>query len=73
MFGFFYKQVAVLIKRENKLSRQNGIRQLSRILNNKRNVFIFPEGGIGIAPEMLKPFHNGAFWLATKSIRLYYL
>lgn len=67
LFGFFYKQVAVLIKRENKLSRQNGIRQLSRILNNKRNVFIFPEGGIGVNPDTLLPFHNEAFWLATKS------
>jgi|SRR5690554_2603153 len=67
LFGFFYKQVAVLIKRKNKLSRQNGIRQLSRFINKKWNVFIFPEGGIGVNPDTLLPFHNGAFWLATKS------
>ena len=67
IFGFFYKQLAVLVNRNDKESRQKSISQLNETLEKGWNVLLLPEGGIKADQQLLSPFYKGAFSLAKKN------
>lgn len=67
LFGFFYKQLAILVNRKDKENRQKSIRQLNETLEKEWNILLLPEGGIKADQQLLSSFYNGAFSLAKEN------
>jgi 1-acyl-sn-glycerol-3-phosphate acyltransferase len=65
LFGFVYKQLAILVDRSSPKSRTKSMRLMWRILKNESNIAIFPEGTFNETTEPLKSFYDGAFRLAV--------
>jgi 1-acyl-sn-glycerol-3-phosphate acyltransferase len=65
LFGFVYKQLAILVDRSNTNSRAKSMRLMWRILKNESNIAIFPEGTFNETGAALKSFYDGAFRLAV--------
>jgi len=67
LFGYLYRQMAVLVERNNPRSRQKSVHDLRRTLQREGSVFIFPEGSFNQTEEPLKSFYDGAFRLAIST------
>lgn len=67
IFGFIYKKGAVLVNRENALTRSSSVKQLIYFLNKKISVFICPEGTFNTTHQPLKKFYDGAFRIAIET------
>lgn len=67
LFGFLYKQMAVLVDRSDATSKWKSIHMLRRTLQREGSIFIFPEGTFNETSEPLKPFYDGAFRLALRT------
>ncbi len=67
LFGFLYKQMAVLVDRSDSASKYKSIHMLRRALQREGSIFIFPEGTFNETEEPLKFFYDGAFRLALKT------
>ncbi len=67
LFGFIYKQGAVLVNRENPKERLKSVKNLIFFLQKKISVFICPEGTFNISPLPLKSFYDGAFRIAIET------
>ncbi len=67
LFGFLYKQMAVLVDRSDSASKWKSIHMLRRTLQREGSIFIFPEGGFNETEEPLKSFYDGAFRLALRT------
>jgi 1-acyl-sn-glycerol-3-phosphate acyltransferase len=67
LFGFLYKQMAVLVDRNDSASKYKSIHMLRRALQREGSIFIFPEGTFNETEEPLKFFYDGAFRLALKT------
>lgn len=67
VFGFVYKQVAVLVDRSSTESRSKSMRLMWRLLKNECNIAVFPEGTFNETGEPLKHFYDGAFRLAINT------
>ncbi len=64
VFGFVYKQLAILVDRNSAESRARSMRLMWRQLRNECHITIFPEGTFNETEEPMKAFYDGAFRLA---------
>ncbi len=67
VFGFVYKQLAILVDRSNAHGRAKSMRLMWRVLKNEANVAVFPEGTFNETDAPLKSFYDGAFRLAIST------
>jgi len=67
VFGFIYKQGAVLVNRESIIKRSESIRNLIWFIQRKISVFICPEGTFNTTDKPLKSFYDGAFRIAIET------
>lgn len=67
LFGFIYKQMAILVDRSSPHSRARSVRLMNRVLRNESNIGIFPEGTFNETGKPLKDFYDGAFKLAINT------
>jgi len=67
VFGFVYRQLAILVDRSSHHSRSKSMRIMWRVLKNECNVAVFPEGTFNETEEPLKHFYDGAFRLAIST------
>lgn len=67
VFGFVYKQLAILVDRSSTDSRSKSMRLMWRVLKNESNIMIFPEGTFNETGAPLKDFYDGAFRLAISA------
>lgn len=67
LFGFLYRQVAVLVDRSDTNSKTKSIHMLRRTLQREGSIFIFPEGTFNETEEPMKFFYDGAFRLALRT------
>lgn len=67
LFGFVYKQLAILVDRSSTESRAKSLRLMWRVLKNESNVAVFPEGTFNETGKPLKDFYDGAFRLAIST------
>ncbi len=67
LFGFLYRQMAVLVDRADARSKAKSIQQLRRTLQREGSIFIFPEGTFNETGQPLKSFYDGAFRLALRT------
>jgi 1-acyl-sn-glycerol-3-phosphate acyltransferase len=67
LFGYLYRQVAVLIDREDEKSKAKGVRLLKKTLDKGISIFIFPEGTFNESEKPLKHFYDGAFRIALQT------
>ena len=67
IFGFVYKQIAVLVDRNTSEGRSKSMRLMWRVLKNECNIAVFPEGTFNESGQPLKNFYDGAFRLAINT------
>ena len=67
IFGWFYKNNTVQVKRENNKDAYGAFLSANEKLENGLNVCIFPEGGVPPPDVKLRRFKNGPFKLAIES------
>ncbi len=67
VFGFVYRQVAILVDRSSSESRAKSLRLMWRMLKHECNIAIFPEGTFNETTAPLKDFYDGAFRLAINT------
>jgi 1-acyl-sn-glycerol-3-phosphate acyltransferase len=67
IFGFVYKQIAVLVDRNTSEGRSKSMRLMWRVLKNECNIAVFPEGTFNETGQPLKNFYDGAFRLAINT------
>ncbi|MEO6220402.1 MAG: lysophospholipid acyltransferase family protein, partial [Ginsengibacter sp.] len=67
IFGFIYKQGAVLVNRKSTNHRMKSVKDLVYFLNKKISVFICPEGTFNVTHQPLKSFYDGAFRIAIET------
>lgn len=67
VFGFVYRQIVVLVDRSSRKSRAESMKNMNEVIQNRCNVFIFPEGTFNETDQPLIPFHDGAFRLAIEN------
>jgi 1-acyl-sn-glycerol-3-phosphate acyltransferase len=67
LFGSFYRKGAVLVDRKSDRSRRESYNEMKRVLAQKMFMCIYPEGTRNRSKDLLKPFYDGAFKLATET------
>ena len=67
LFGFIYKQLAILVDRSSPESRAKSMRLMWRQLRNECHIAVFPEGTFNETEEPMKEFFDGAFRLAINA------
>lgn len=67
LFGFIYKQMALMVDRSNPYSRAKSMRLMWRALRHECNIFIYPEGTFNETADPMKSFYDGAFRLAINA------
>ena len=67
ILGLVFKQFAVLVDRANKESRRKSVNVLSKLAENGDSIFIFPEGTMNRTDQILQPFYQGAFRIASET------
>lgn len=67
VFGFVYKQLAILVDRSSQESRAKSMRLMWRQLRKECHITIFPEGGFNETGAPLSSFYDGAFRLAIQA------
>ncbi len=64
LFGFFYRKGAVLVNRNDEISRRRSFEEMKKVLSIGMHMSVFPEGTRNRTAEPLKKFYDGAFKLA---------
>jgi len=67
VFGFLYKQIVVLVDRENAANRSKSVQQLKSFIKKGISVVIAPEGTFNTTNHPLKEFYDGAFRIAIET------
>ncbi|MEO6456621.1 MAG: lysophospholipid acyltransferase family protein [Ginsengibacter sp.] len=67
LFGFIYKNAAVLVDRKDAVQRTKSIKILKSFLASKISIFICPEGTFNMTTNPLKNFYDGAFRIAIET------
>lgn len=67
LFGFIYKNTAVLVERSNPEKRAKSVQQLKSVLNKNISIVIAPEGTFNMTHKPLKDFYDGAFKIAIET------
>ena len=65
LFGSFYRKGSVLVDRNSTKSRAESFSKMKKVLAQKMYMSIYPEGTRNRTKDLLKPFYDGAFKLAT--------
>jgi 1-acyl-sn-glycerol-3-phosphate acyltransferase len=65
LFGFFYRRGSVLVDRNDARSRVESFIEMKKVLNDGMCMCVFPEGTRNRTADLLKPFYDGAFRIAT--------
>lgn len=67
VFGFIYRQTAVLVDRSSTGSRTRSMKSMWRVLEKECSIAIFPEGTFNETELPLTTFYDGAFKLAAST------
>mgnify|MGYP002783692664 CR=1 FL=1 len=67
VFGWITSVTCVVVDRSSPQSRKRSIDKLIEILQLGISILIFPEGTQNKTPELLQPFHDGAFRIAIET------
>ncbi len=67
LFGFIYRNTAVLVDRSSPAKRAKSVRILKSYLRKHISIFIFPEGTFNETGNPLKEFYDGAFRIAIET------
>jgi 1-acyl-sn-glycerol-3-phosphate acyltransferase len=67
LFGFLYRQMAILVDRNDEHSRALSVKLLRRVLRQESSIYIFPEGSFNETERPLKDFYKGAFRIALQT------
>ena len=67
VFGFFYRNAAVLVDRSNAEKRANSVKILKAVIRKGISVVIAPEGTFNMTGRPLKEFYDGAFRIAIET------
>jgi len=67
LFGFIYKNAAVLVDRKDAIKRAKSLKILKSILSKNISIFICPEGTFNMTHAPLKNFYDGAFRIAIET------
>jgi 1-acyl-sn-glycerol-3-phosphate acyltransferase len=67
VFGYLYRNAAVMVDRSSPENRKKSVLVLKSILKRGISVFIFPEGTFNTGPGLLKEFYDGAFRIAIET------
>ncbi len=65
IFGLIYKTGSILVDRKNEKSRRDSFAKMREVLDMGLHMCIYPEGTRNTSSEPIKPFHDGAFRLAS--------
>ncbi|CAN5172056.1 lysophospholipid acyltransferase family protein [soil metagenome] len=66
IFGFIYRQGAVLVDRRDSKARMRSVKELKKFLTHQISIFICPEGTFNKTHQPLKDFYDGAFRIAIE-------
>lgn len=64
LFGYLYRQMAVMVDRSNPVSKRKSIMDLKKVVGKGEHIFIFPEGTFNETAKTFIPFYDGAFKIA---------
>jgi 1-acyl-sn-glycerol-3-phosphate acyltransferase len=67
VFGFLYRNAAVMVDRSNTENRAKSVMVLKSVLRKGISIFIFPEGTFNTTGQPLKAFFDGAFRIAIET------
>jgi 1-acyl-sn-glycerol-3-phosphate acyltransferase len=67
IFGFLYKNSAVLVDRSNASNRAKSVLQLKSIIKKGISIVVSPEGTFNMTHQPLKEFYDGAFRIAIET------
>ncbi len=67
IFGFLYRNAAVLVNRESAAARAKSVLQLKAVLRKGISIVISPEGTFNMTGQPLKEFYDGAFRIAIET------
>lgn len=67
IFGFVYRNAAILVDRSSTEARAKSVSQLKAFIQHKISVVIAPEGTFNMTPMPLKEFYDGAFKIAIET------
>lgn len=67
VFGWIAQTATVIVDRSNPESRKRSMDKLKQILRQGISILIFAEGTQNRTKEILQPFHDGAFRIATET------
>lgn len=67
IFGFVYRNSAVMVDRENAEKRAESVTQLKSVIKKGISIVIAPEGTFNMMHKPLKEFYDGAFKIAIET------
>lgn len=67
LFGFLYRNAAVMVDRSSAKNRARSVRTLKQFIRFGVSIFIFPEGTFNETETPLKSFYDGAFRIAIET------
>ncbi len=67
VFGFIYRNAAVMVDRSSAENRARSVRILKSVIRKGISIFIFPEGTFNETGKPLRPFYDGAFRIAIET------
>jgi len=67
IFGFLYRNAAVLVDRDDPEKRARSVTQLKSIIKKGISIVIAPEGTFNMTHKPLKEFYDGAFKIAIET------
>ncbi len=67
LFGFIYRNAAVLVERDNPDKRTKSVIQLKSVIRKGISIVIAPEGTFNMTHKPLKEFYDGAFRIAIET------
>ncbi len=67
LFGFIYRNTAVLVERDNPEKRARSLMQLKSVIKKGISIVIAPEGTFNLTHKPLKEFYDGAFKIAIET------
>ncbi len=66
IFGFIYRNAAIMVNRQSDTARAKSVLQLKSVLSKNISILISPEGTFNMTNKPLKEFYNGAFKIAVE-------
>lgn len=67
LFGFIYRNAAVMVDRSSAEHRARSVRILKSVIRKGISIFIFPEGTFNESHQPLRSFYDGAFRIAIET------